>query len=65
MSGGLGLLTRLTDAEGWEHWVSDEAMLLGRLTGWYVTLCGWAVPPASLTAPPGRPCLHCARSQLI
>ena len=65
LTGGLGVLTRLTDADGWEHWVSEEAMLLGRLTGFYVTLCGWTVAPASLTAPPGRGCWYCAQSKLI
>lgn len=59
------MLTRLTDADGWEHWVNEEAMVLGRLTGWYVTLCGWTVAPASLTAPPGRACRYCRESQLV
>lgn len=59
------MLTRLTDADGWEHLVNEEAMLLGRLTGFYVTLCGWTVAPASLTAPPGRMCGYCAESKLV
>lgn len=62
---GLGTLTGLTDSDGWEHWVTEEAMLLGPLTGFYVTLCGWTVTPASLTVPPGRACQYCVTSNLI
>jgi hypothetical protein len=57
-------LTKLTDIGGWEHLVNDEAMLLGRYTGHYVTLCGWTVDPASLTTPPGQPCPACYKSFL-
>jgi hypothetical protein len=58
------LLMQLTDVQGWEHIVTEETMQLGRITGMYVTLCGYAVAPASLTAPPGRACSACRASPL-
>lgn len=57
-------LVRLTDVQGIEHSVTDEAMVLGRITGYYVTLCGWTVEGSSLTAPPGRSCRRCLESTL-
>lgn len=56
--------TTLTDVHGWEHLCTEGAMILGRFTGTYVTLCAETVASASLAAPPGRMCPRCARSTL-
>lgn len=58
------LLYRVTDVQGREHLVSDAAMQLGRITGYYVALCSYVAWPASLASPPGRACPACATSPL-
>ena len=58
-------LLRFTSADGAEHLITESAHTLGRLTGYYVTLCNRALPPASLTVAPNVCCARCARSPLI
>lgn len=58
-------LYRFTDSTLREHWLLEPAMTIGRLTGHYVACCGATLLPASLTAPPRRPCPHCRRSPLL
>jgi hypothetical protein len=59
------LLVRVTGVCGWEHVINEAAMQLGRMTGYYVALCGFVVWPASLTAPPGKACRACYVSPLL
>jgi hypothetical protein len=61
----MGLLTRLTDVQAREHMINEAGMQLGRITGYYVALCGRTTWPASLAAPPGRPCPACWASPLL
>lgn len=56
---------QFTSADNRQHWIGDDALILGRLSGYYVALCGVPLLPASLTAPPGRWCDHCRYSPLL
>lgn len=55
----------VTDALRVEHWVTDEAMTLGKFTGTYVGLCGEVFLAASLAEIPLRRCLDCVESTLL
>lgn len=55
----------VTDDLHREHWVTDDAMVLGHITGTYVGICGMLFLPASLTVVPNRRCKVCVRSNLL
>jgi hypothetical protein len=46
--------------DGQDHEITDEDLVPGLAVGRYRAVCGAWVSPASLTAPPGRPCVACA-----
>jgi hypothetical protein len=46
--------------DGLAHEIAEDDLLAGSTTGRYRAVCGAWVSPASLTAPPGRPCVACA-----
>lgn len=58
-------LMRFTSADQVEHLISLDAHVLGRLTGYYVTLCNKELPPASLTVAPLARCTRCQHSPLL
>jgi hypothetical protein len=55
----------LTDVGGTEHYVNENASIIGRITGQYVALCGATFLPASLMAGPARRCSGCSGSSLL
>lgn len=55
----------LTDVNGTDHLVCENASIIGRITGQYVAQCGVTFLPASLTAPPVRRCSGCSGSTLL
>ncbi|WP_214367021.1 hypothetical protein [Pseudonocardia sp. H11422] len=49
-----------SQVDGQDHEITDEDLVAGVAGGSYRAVCGAWVSPASLTAPPGRPCVACA-----
>ena len=58
-------MTWVTDTFRCEHWVTDEAMTLGKITGRYVGLCSQIFLPASLVEMPQARCGLCLGSLLL
>lgn len=49
----------MTDADGRQHYVTDDAAAVGRRSGRYVGVCATVIVAASLTAPDGAACEAC------
>jgi hypothetical protein len=50
----------MTCVDGWQHYVTEGAAVDGRRSGRYLSVCGCAFIPASLTTPDGAACRSCA-----
>ena len=63
--GGNCIVSWVTDVLRREHWVTDDALTLGKIVGTYVGICGQEFLPASLTEPPQGRCVVCVKSHLF